>query len=262
MDEEDSENKFGFIITRHVNSEKTNKYWNLCVCRIRKFYSNKIVIIDDNSNTIFLKADFEYKNVEYVQSEFIGRGELLPYYYFYKNKYFENAVIIHDSVFIHKKLRFNKFILPVIPIWHFDNLAKWENVSNSINLSSVLKNKNIVQKKLKDQNILNNITNKNENWIGCFGLQCFINHSFLVGIQNKYEIFNLLRVVKNRSDRCCLERIMGIIFSIEFPELIKIKSLFGNIVYKGYGYSFENYINDLNKYKRSKYAFVKVWTGR
>ena len=32
---------YGFIITRHVNSEKTNKYWNKCVRCIRTFLPSK-----------------------------------------------------------------------------------------------------------------------------------------------------------------------------------------------------------------------------
>ena len=43
---------YGFIMTRHVNSEKTNRYWNHAVRCIKRFYPfRKIVIIDDNSNT-------------------------------------------------------------------------------------------------------------------------------------------------------------------------------------------------------------------
>ena len=77
---------YGFIITRHVNSETTNKYWNNCVRCIRRFYPcRKIVIIDDNSNKEFLIPFANYTNVEIVESEFPGRGELLPYYYFLKN---------------------------------------------------------------------------------------------------------------------------------------------------------------------------------
>ena len=95
---------YGFIITRHVNSEKTNMYWNRCVRCIRTFYPlKKIVIIDDNSDQSFVKDEFNYRNVIHIQSEFPGRGELLPYYYFHKNKFFENAVIIHDSVFFHER---------------------------------------------------------------------------------------------------------------------------------------------------------------
>jgi hypothetical protein len=75
-------NSFGFIITRHVNSEQTNKYWNHSVKLLRTFYPyRKIIIIDDNSNQNYVKADFDYKNIQIIQSEFPGRGELLPYYY-------------------------------------------------------------------------------------------------------------------------------------------------------------------------------------
>ena len=93
---------FGFIITRHVNSEKTNEYWNHSVKLIRSLYPfRKIVVIDDNSNQEFVKAEFDYKNVEIIQSEYPGRGELLPFVYYARNKWFDKAIIIHDSVFFH-----------------------------------------------------------------------------------------------------------------------------------------------------------------
>jgi len=104
-------NSFGFIIIRHVNSEKTNKYWNHSIKCLRRLYPFiKIIIIDDNSNYNYVKEDFNYKNVETIRSEFKGRGEILPYYYYFKNKYFDNAVIIHDSVFFHKRVDFNKLV--------------------------------------------------------------------------------------------------------------------------------------------------------
>ena len=56
---------FGFIITRHVNSELTNNYWNHSVKLLRSLYPlRKIVIIDDNSDYNFVKAEFEYKNIQ------------------------------------------------------------------------------------------------------------------------------------------------------------------------------------------------------
>ena len=83
--------KYGFIITRHVNSEITNRYWNQNVKLIRTFYPlRQIVIIDDNSKPEFIKEFFPYKNVEYVVSEFPQRGEILPFYYYIKNKYQES----------------------------------------------------------------------------------------------------------------------------------------------------------------------------
>ena len=86
-------NSFGFIITRHVNSVKTNKYWNHCVKLIRTFYPlTKIIIIDDNINYEYVIPEFNYINLDIIQSEFTGRGELLPYYYYLKHKFFDNLL--------------------------------------------------------------------------------------------------------------------------------------------------------------------------
>ena len=41
--------------------------------------NTKIVIIDDNSNKDLVKSINEYSNIEVVESEYPGRGELLHY---------------------------------------------------------------------------------------------------------------------------------------------------------------------------------------
>jgi hypothetical protein len=257
---------FGFIIARHVNSETTNYYWNHCIQCIRRFYSPekyKIVVIDDNSNKEFLKADFDYINVDYVESEFPGRGELLPYYYFYKNHYFENAVIIHDSVFFQTKINFSKLIIPVLPLWHFSE-EKTENIPNTLRLVQYLKNNYTLQKNIIGSNKYEILSfNNTNNWFGCFGVQSYINYKFLTLIQNKYGLFNLLNFVVNRSDRCCLERIMGSIFFNEFKDLAKYKSLLGSIsVYCPWEYSWKEYWSQIQQRKKSKKPLIKVWTGR
>ena len=252
---------YGFIISRHVNSAKTNKYWNKCVRCIRTFYPlRKIIIIDDNSIQNFIKADFEYLNIQIIQSEFHGRGELLPYYYFYKNHFFENAVIIHDSIFFHKRINFEKLVgLKVLPLWHFE--ADKENISKTIIISNKLSNQIEIQKKLA---LTDNILSLNhQKWYGCFGVQSFINYNFLIHIKKKYNIFNLLTIVKNRQDRCSLERIFGAIFyTEENHNLTKMKSLFGNIFNnQKWAYTFEEYENDIIQKKISK-AIIKVFSGR
>ena len=254
---------FGFIITRHVNSESTNRYWNNSVKLLRFFYpTNKIVIIDDNSNTNFLKEDKIYSNVEIIQSEFHGRGELLPYYYFIKNKFFENAIIIHDSIFFHKRINFELLNgINVIPLWHFN--SDYENESTTVRIIEKLKNKIIIENKLKYNvpNIFNIM--KDTKWDGCFGCQSYINHNFLLHIENKYNISSLINIVRNRLDRCCLERIMGCIFSTEYPKLLLSKSILGNIFnYPLSGkYNYDMYENDLKK-RTIPRCVVKVWTGR
>jgi hypothetical protein len=253
---------YGFIITRHVNSEKTNKYWNHSVKLIRRFYPNKqIVIIDDNSNPEYLKSEHEYENLTIIQSEYPARGELLPFIYFLKYKWFDNAIIIHDSVFIHKRIPFEIFKCPVLPLWHHPQDT--ENVNNLMRLTGSLKNNNKLYSKIfnREPTVLG--LNNNNKYNICFGCQCFINLHFLERIERKYRITNLVNAVHCRTDRCTLERLTGLIFSEEYPQLSTIKSLFGRIVdhHKSFGYHFDEYLND---FKRGKicHSFTKTWTGR
>lgn len=252
---------YGFIITRHVNSEKTNKYWNQCVKLIRFYYPLKqIIIIDDNSNQEFVKAEQIYENTTIIQSEYHGRGELLPYIYYLRHKWFPNAIIIHDSLFIHRRIPFEKINIPVLPLWHH-NYDK-ENLNVLIRITSSLNNNYKLIQKLNKTDI--NILGLNKNSFNlCFGGQTFINLAFLEKIQYKYNINALVNVVRNRLERCAFERIIGLLFCEEYPQLNNINSLFGDILNKNkaFKYNYDEYINDL-KQNKILYPFVKVWTGR
>ena len=250
---------YGFIITRHVNSVTTNKYWNHSVKLLRSLYPNKqIIIIDDNSDQSFVISDFKYTNVTIIQSDFPGCGELLPYYYYCKaNIPFKNAIILHDSVFLHKKINFEKLHdHQVVPLWYFT--ADTENIENTKKMEAHLKTK---LRNINPKNTLLQLSN--HKWYGCFGCQSYINRDFLLSLDNKYGITNLVNVIKNRSDRCCLERIMGCIFFTESTTLYKTKSLFGNITnhYNYSKYSFDEYSEQLINNEIPRYI-IKVWTGR
>jgi len=254
--------KFGFIMTRHVISEETNKYWNTAVKLLRTFYPlNKIVIIDDNSNKQYLDSDFPYANVIIIESEYPNRGELLPYYYYLREKFFDNAVILHDSVFIHKKINFDKLNgdeIKVMPLWNF-KLDK-ENITNTLRIIDKLKNASVIRKKIVLEDIL---LMKHDKWFGCFGCQTYINHNFLKKIEEKYNITNLTSVILCRDDRCCLERIFGCIFFIEnYTFLSKYNSIFGNIMTdQKWGLTFKEYIENMNTPHKIN-CITKVWTGR
>jgi hypothetical protein len=253
-------NEYGFIITRHVNSELTNKYWNNCVQCIRRFYPyRKIVIIDDNSNSDLVIPFKDYDNIEIIQSEFHGRGELLPYYYYIKRKFFDNAVIIHDSVFFHTRVNFEKLIgVNVLPLWHFNEDT--ENYTRSLEITRSLKNSEQIKRIISpDVLLLGNL--KKEKWYGCFGCQCFINLNFLISLEHKYSITNMVKQILCRPDRCCLERIFGVMFFTNYSAILHKKSIFGNIhKNQNWGYTFEQYLNDVKKGNIN--FIIKVWTGR
>lgn len=77
----------------------------------------------------------------------------------------------------------------------------------------------------------------------------------------------MIQAVKNKDDRCSLERIIGLMFFVECKYLKKQSSLFGNIHdYRkgeyGWGYTYEQHRNYIKKYKQAIVPVVKVWSGR
>lgn len=221
-------------------------YWIECLRCIRKFYSNPVLIIDDNSNYNFISQNISLNNVEIIQSEFHQRGELLPYYYFHKLKPFDHAIILHDSVFIQKYINFISF-KHVIFLWSFTH--DWDNPEEE---------KTII-KTMKNSNDLMEVYDNKSRWLGCFGCMAIISHEFLDRINEKYEIFDLLNYIKTRRDRMCLERVFACIC---YSMNDKLPSLFGDIhKYFPIGYTFEDY-KRISKLQYCSKDIIKVWSGR
>jgi hypothetical protein len=197
-----------------------------------------------------LKSDFDYKNLTIVQSEYHGRGELLPYIYYLRNKWFENAVIIHDSVFFHFTYNFENVNRKFASLWYFGNNDS--ELYNILRVASNLNNNEIIKKYILEW--------KQNKWLSSQGAQTYINHNFLVYINKKYNIENLISVVLNRNDRATLERIMGILIYIETKQT---DTVFGDInnLYKAGRYTFDEYMDSFSK-KTIPRKIVKVWTGR
>ncbi len=216
---------FGFIILRYVNSEETNKSWIRCYESIRKFYNNKIVIIDDNSNPLYL-TEIKYINTIVINSEFPKRGELLPYYYYIKNKFFIRAVILHDSMEITNYYDFMN-INHTLNYHNYTRLFSFPNNCYQIDIEhfkemcSYIKNNQLIYKY--------HIANKN-NLIGCFGVCYVIDYDFLQDIENKYNISNLVNFIDNRRKRMTLERFFSCLFEFHRSKtFITPNDLFGNI---------------------------------
>jgi len=233
-------NKDGFIMLRHVNDELTNQYWNHSYRCIRNFYpENIIMIIDDNSDLSFLKEEQLLYNVVVINSEYHGRGELLPYYYYLENKLFDKAIIIHDSVFINKYIQCDN-VKDYKILWSFKHY--WDdpeketimiNLFNDSELTSFYKNKDL--------------------WKGCFGGMSIITHEYLTFLNSKYEISKLLDVILNRVNRYSFERVIGCLLQ----KHVVNDSLLGDIhQYSNWGILFA----DKDNYNHL--PIIKIWSGR
>jgi hypothetical protein len=232
---------FGFIVLRHVNSEQSNFLWNECVKQIRVFYPQEhIVIIDDCSDPLFLKSTVELDNCTVVQSEFPKRGELLPYYYFNKYKWFPKAVVLQDGIFLQQKIDFFE-TCDTCRIWHFDIFPH------------DLNQEDLFLKKLTNNEEL--LISHKSSYHGIFGVMSVMTLEFVEHLHDKYNFFCLLDCVTCRGSRMSLERVMGVILTVEG----KNNSLFGPIYdYCEWGISFDQYIEKKIPYK----PIVKIWSGR
>jgi|SaaInlStandDraft_6_1057023.scaffolds.fasta_scaffold00062_10 glycosyl transferase family 25 len=227
----------GFIIIRHVNDNITNQYWLNCYKNIRKYYNNKIIIIDDNSNKEYI-TDIELINCNIIDSEYSQCGELLAYYYFHKLKPFDKAIIIHDSVFINKYFDFSK-TNDITFLWSFDEKVKYAHREETI--------------KLLDDKYIQYYNSKE--WFGCFGLMSIISYDFLKILNEKYNIFSYLNKINKRIDRQCMERIFAIYCQKETHVNVFFKDI---LEYCPWGLTFEQYQNN----KLNHLPFIKIWTGR
>lgn len=241
----------GFIMIRYVNSETTNKLWQECYKCIRRFYDNPIVIIDDNSDSNFLTT-LEMTNVTIIQSEYPRRGELLPYYYFLREAFFDTAVILHDSVFIQKPIKFNKVNRY---IWHFTT-HQWDNIKGETEYI----------RKLSNHEPLLDFYNSKEKWYGCFGVMSVITYKMIYDINVKYNFFILLDSIRTRQQRMKLERIFAVILSYESRFKKEDCSYFGDI--EKYcpwkfseNYTIENYLES-KKNNKINLPIIKIWSGR
>ena len=238
----------GFIITRNINCELSNNYWIESYKCIRKYYNNKIIIIDDNSNYDYVKNEIELINCTIINSEFKKSGEILPYYYLYKYRFFNKAVILHDSVFINKYINFEEYN-NVKFIWHFTH--DWDNEKDELELLS----------KLNNNDLIDFYHNKNK-WYGCYGVQSLIEYNFLDILVKKYDIFSLIPYINERELRKNFERIFGLICMYE-NSISSECSMYGIIHhYIHWGYIYDSYIVDKNEGKLEHLDIIKVWSGR
>ena len=228
----------GFIILRSVRDSATNKYWiNSYEC-IRKFYpDNHILIIDDNSVPEHITDHPTHKTTR-IQSEYPGRGELLPYYYYLKNKLFDTAVILHDSAFINKPL--NLDISGYRMIWDFEH--DWDQVEDETRMLEIFNDKDLSE------------FHRNKSiWYGCFGGMSIITHEYLMMINNKFDLSLLLPMVLTRYNRCSFERVISVLLNYHSYQ----KPLLGNIHrYCPWGVPYRD------KSYYSHLPIIKVWTGR
>jgi len=201
-----------------------------------------IVFIDDASDETFLTHK-EMHNTFIIKSEFPKRGELLPYYYYSKYKFFDTAIILHDSVFINHFIDFQVDTYRML--WNFPYYTCMNYEDQIILLSQLDNHKELI--KFHDT----------YSWYGCFGSMCVIRHDYLHPIDKKYNFSKLLPVITNRNNRQTFERIISVLLS----KNNRTEPFFGCIFnYMPGSHNYSVRFSDRNSF--NDFPLVKVWTGR
>ena len=243
-----------FVILRHIRNVRDNDLWISSYNSIRKFYTNKIVIIDDNSNINTVNG--KLINAEVIYSEFNGAGEILPYYYFLQNKWADTMIFLHDTMFLNRPFKTTELESPIRFHWYFNKSASedYRKISNYI---SVLKNNTDLLAGLKTD----------INWRGCFGVTTIADLDVIQNLEDKYKLFSSLALsIKTRKDRETFERVFGIVLYFETLVDNTTVSNFGDILkYPGaFDSENNNYETGARIVQQKGYdtAIIKVWRGR
>ena len=232
----------GFVILRHVSSDKTDQYWKRCYDSIRAIYTHEpILIIDDSADRSHISLH-ETHNATVIDSEYTGRGELLPYIYYFRHKISERAIFLHDSVFLTKRVPFQSGVA-YQHLWNFDSERFPFNPEGEAAMLASCGPQLLPLYREKSR------------WKGCFGCMTVLTHDTLSSMHQSYDITSLTGHVKCRSDRMAFERVVACILrSLVF---VSPPPVYGDIhAYCPWGITFEN---------ASSYAHlpaIKVWTSR
>ena len=236
-------NDYTFVILRCVKKEAYSDLWITCYDSIHKFHpNNKIVIIDNNSNTKFIKKH-NLSNVELIQYNDNGAGEILPYYFFLKHRWSKYIIYFQDSMFLNRPLCGDKCNVENFKFfWHFYPGGH----DNKIIINSQLDN-------LKDNEKLKKLFLDKKKWFGSFGLSCIMNIDFLEFIEKQHNFTNLVKLTKNRNDRKGLERVFGLLCSL-YHYTDVFNSYFGPVcICPNFGK------NTLEDYQEPKTKEVQEW---
>jgi hypothetical protein len=249
------EKSYVFVMLRHLRTTRDNDLWISSYNSIRKLYTNKIIIIDDNStiNTV----DGKLNNTEIIKSEFNGAGEILPYYYFLKYKWADRMIFLHDSMFLNRPFRDTELEGNIKFHWSFDGAG----------INDFRKINNFVSMLTNNVELQAFATDTDAKWYGCFGATTICDLATIQYIEDEYKLFSTLTlVIRTRKDRETFERVFGIVLYYEGIFNDEHCSNYGSILkYPGAFESENNNMETAQHILRQKgydTAIIKVWRGR
>lgn len=243
-----------FVILRHLRSAQDNALWTAAYQSVRTHYTNKIIIIDDNSQVNTFNGSLV--NTEIITSDYRGAGESLPYYYFFQYKWADRMIILHDSMMLHRPFRDVELEGILRFHWHFSMREKTYHTKMALYISSMRQH----------EGLLAFLNDEASEWKGCFGGASIVSYDAVEHLEKKYGFFStLVLAIKTRKDRETFERMLGVVTFFEKMVELDTCSIFGDIIrYPGAFTENMNKETSAHQVQQANYdtALLKLWRGR
>ncbi len=247
-----------FVILRHIRQPSDNELWISSYNSIRRYYTNRIVIIDDNSqlNTVNGKL----YETDIIVSDYAGAGETLPYYYFLMHRWADRMIFLHDTMFLYRPFKSEEVDTDARFHWSFQVKEGQTGVDPEGRIRPFLSS-------LRNHKELVATLSARDPWRACFGVAMTVGLPVVEAIEDKYKLFStMVMMIRNRKDREMAERLVGFVFFHEKYVTAETCDNFGDILQ--YPNAFESETINMNSAKyiidRTGYAtaIMKVWRGR
>ena len=250
----DKDQSYVFVILRHLRHAQDNVLWTTAYQSIRTYYTNRIIIIDDNSQVNTFNGSLI--NTEVIVSNYRGAGEILPYFYFFQNKWADRMIILHDSMCLHRPFRENELEGSIRFHWHFSMNETPYHTKMALQFSSMHHH----------DGLLTFLNNDVSEWKGCFGGAAIVSYDAVEHLEKKYGFFStLVLAIKTRKDREAFERMLGVVTFFEKMVDMESCSNFGDIIrYPGAFIENMNKDTTAHQVQQAQYdtAILKLWRGR
>ena len=249
LHEQEQGRDFGIVILQCARRSEHVALAQICYKSVRAAYPDAPIMLIDDAST--MPSTFRGEGdplVTFIASEFPGAGELLPYYYLHKLRPFRQALILHDSMYLRAALP--PIPQPILFLWTFRSYI-WNDRANYRPIVEALP-KNTAKALACYDDI--------RTWMGCFGSASIIQLDTLDALESHFGFLSLVRIIKTRTDRMALERLLGVLcFSLKlFSEQGGI-SLSGDI--GAHAYYNTNRLREMIVSPYKSYV-LKTWHSR
>lgn len=226
------ESNFGFYILRTVLTMEQNEYWIHCYNCIRFYHPTSPIIIINNQciPNLVSSLPIEDENISVIEPEYSCCGPIMPYFYFYKNRPFDIAVFLQDTMFLQTKLELNQF-RGMKFLWK-DN--DHQNEIDPFHQRLILLLRNHVP--------IWNLSCRPDNWTNCFSGMTICHWDAINQLQNAFHIFSISHAITVLEDQKAWNRVFSMCCHVLGLVEPMTASVFGEIHTNQY--SWHDYIVD------------------